>query len=74
MVDSQRPGERPDEEGEAREAMPTAAPEQDALVPFSTRVKESTRRRARIYAAANDLGIQEVVEAALEEYLRQRGA
>jgi hypothetical protein len=51
----------------------TTASEQDTLVPFSTRVRESTRRRAKVYAAANDQGIQEVVEAALQEYLSKRG-
>jgi predicted HicB family RNase H-like nuclease len=53
---------------------PTAAPPaQEALVPFSTRVTESMRRRAKVYAAAKDVGIQDVVQNALEEYLSKHG-
>lgn len=53
---------------------PTAAPPaQEALVPFSTRVTESMRRRTKVYAAAKGVGVQDVVQAALEEYLSKHG-
>lgn len=53
---------------------PTGAPpEQETLVPFSTRVTESMRRRAKVYAAAKGVGVQDVVQNALEEYLSKRG-
>jgi hypothetical protein len=44
------------------------------LVNFGGRVRESTRRRARMYAAANDLDLQNLLDEALDEYLNQRGA
>lgn len=48
----------------------TAAPE-DTRVNFTTRIRSSTRRQARIYAAEHDLDIQELVDRALTEYLHR---
>ena len=51
--------------------MPTAAPPQEteALVPFSTRIRASTLREAKVHATLTDQKMQDVVEQALREYL-----
>lgn len=64
----------PEGKGRSEPMPPTAAPPaQEALVPFSTRVTESMRRRTKVYAAAKGVGVQDVVQAALEEYLSKHG-
>lgn len=49
--------------------------EGEELVLISGRVKESVRRRLRLYVAGTDGGEsqQEVIEAALDAYLRKHG-
>jgi hypothetical protein len=55
--------------------MPTAAPPTvDARVNFGGRVRESVRKRARIYAVQNDVELQDLLDAALDEYLTRRNA
>jgi hypothetical protein len=55
--------------------MPTAAPPTpDLRVNFGGRVRESVRKRARIYAVENDVELQDLLDAALDEYLRNRNA
>lgn len=57
------------------ENMPTAAPPTpDLRVNFGGRVRESVRKRARIYAVENDVELQDLLDAALDEYLRNRDA
>lgn len=46
----------------------------DPRVNFGARVRESVRRRARVWAVQNDLELQDLLDAALDEYLRNRGA
>lgn len=40
----------------------------------TARVSRDKHRRAKVYAAQNDLDVQEVLDAALDEYLKKRGA
>lgn len=50
-----------------------AAKDKDTIVQFGGRIPASLRRRARICAAAQDQDVQDVLRAALEEYLDRRG-
>lgn len=52
----------------------TPRQEREQLVNFGGRVRESTRRRARMYAAANDVDLQSVLNIALDEFLKRHGA
>ena len=54
--------------------MPTAAPSTESRVNFGGRVRESVRKRARIYAVQNDVELQDLLDAALDEYLTRRDA
>lgn len=45
----------------------------DPLVPLSTRVPESLRKRVRMASLEDDLDVQAFVAAALEEKLARRG-
>lgn len=56
------------------EKMPTAAPPTEPRVNFGGRVRESVRKRARIYAVQNDVELQDLLDAALDEYLSRRDA
>jgi hypothetical protein len=56
------------------EQKPATAPDGDQRVNFSARVRESVRRRARLYAAGHDVNLQDLMDAALDEYLRRRNA
>lgn len=57
------------------ETMPTAAPPVDEpRVNFGGRVRESVRKRARVYAVQNDVELQDLLDEAVDEYLRSRGA
>lgn len=47
---------------------------QEPLVNFGGRVRESLRRRARMYGAANDLDLQDILDRALTEFLDREGA
>lgn len=49
-------------------------PPKEPLVNFGGRVRESLRRRLRIYAASNDLDLQDVLDQALSEFLDRQGA
>lgn len=49
-------------------------PEQEERVNFSARVRVSVRRRAKLYAAANDVSLQDLVDAALDDYLTRHNA
>lgn len=51
-----------------------AAPVNDARVNFGGRVRESVRKRARIYAVQNDVELQNLLDQALDDYLSARGA
>jgi hypothetical protein len=58
------------------ENMPTAAPPpvDEPRVNFGGRVRESVRKRARVYAVQNDVELQDLLDQAVDEYLRARGA
>lgn len=45
----------------------------EPLVPLGTKVRESTRKRLRRYAVEADVEMQQVVDMALDQYLRDRG-
>ncbi|MFY7069004.1 hypothetical protein ACOQFV_24365 [Nocardiopsis changdeensis] len=51
--------------------MPAPAPPQAEtdFVPFSTRVRQQTRRDVKAFAGSHGLRVQDVVETALREYL-----
>ncbi|MFI1831305.1 hypothetical protein ACH41E_33400 [Streptomyces sp. NPDC020412] len=46
----------------------------DALVLISARVPESLRRRLRVYAAQHDRTVQGILDEAIDQYLKGRGA
>ncbi len=50
-----------------------AAPEADPLVNFGARIRKSVRQRARLYAVQNEVELQDLLDKALDEYLRNRG-
>lgn len=60
MADQQGKQPQGDEVGEER-------------INFSGRVRVSVRRRARLFAAAHDVPLQDILDAALDEYLSKRG-
>lgn len=45
----------------------------ESLVPLGTKVRESTRKRLRRYAVEAEIEMQDVVDQALDQYLRDRG-
>ncbi|MFD5906542.1 hypothetical protein ACFWHG_34285 [Streptomyces microflavus] len=49
-------------------------PETEDRANFSARVRVSVRRRAKLYAAGHDINLQDLVDAALDEYLAKRDA
>lgn len=42
-------------------------------VNFGGRVRASVRLRARVYAASHEMELQDVLDQALDEWLRKRG-
>ncbi|WP_433573968.1 hypothetical protein [Streptomyces sp. CA-251247] len=48
-----------------------AADEERVLI--SGRVRASVRKRLRVYAAANDENLQDLLDKAIDEYLTSRG-
>ena len=48
-------------------------PADEARVNFGARIRESVRKRARLYAVEHDLELQDLIDQAIDEYLRQRG-
>jgi hypothetical protein len=46
----------------------------EPLVNFGGRVRESLRRRVRMYAAANDVELQDIIDQALTEFLDRKNA
>ncbi|MFI1869721.1 hypothetical protein [Streptomyces jumonjinensis] len=57
----------PDEQGKS-------APGAEDRVLISGRVRESVRRRMKVYAATNDVNLQDLLDAALDEFLTKRQA
>jgi len=53
--------------------MPPSREETEARVNFGGRVRPSTRKRARLFAAQHDIDIQDLLDAALNEYMSRRG-
>jgi predicted HicB family RNase H-like nuclease len=49
-------------------------PQAEERVNFSARVRVSVRRRAKLYAAGHDINLQDLVDQALDDYLRRHGA
>ncbi|MFI8992153.1 hypothetical protein ACIG63_45710 [Streptomyces antimycoticus] len=49
-----------------------AEPEDRVLI--SGRVRQSVRRRMRLYAAAHDENLQDLLDKALDEYLSRRNS
>ncbi|MFC4169589.1 ribbon-helix-helix protein, CopG family [Teichococcus aestuarii] len=54
-------------------AEPPKRPENDPLVQLTSRVKSSTVARLREYAHRSQVSKQEIIEAALQEYLGKMG-
>lgn len=65
---------RRDKREERSDPMPTVASAevQEGVVQFGGRIPASLRRRVKICAAAQELDAQDVLRAALEEYLAKR--
>jgi len=63
-------GDRPNKE---ETPMQSVAESTEPLVPLGTKVRESTRKRLRRYAVEAEIEMQDVVDAALDQYLRDRG-
>ncbi|WP_331718250.1 MULTISPECIES: hypothetical protein [Streptomyces] len=53
---------------------PEQTPESEERVNFSARVRASVRKRAKLYAAQNDVSLQDLVDAALDDYLSRHNA
>ncbi|MBV9024693.1 MAG: hypothetical protein JO362_13080 [Streptomycetaceae bacterium] len=51
-----------------------SAPEAEDRVLISGRVRVSVRRRMKIYAAQHDKSLQDLLDEALDEFLRNRHA
>lgn len=49
-------------------------PELEERVNFSARVRVSVRKRAKLYSAGHDVSLQDLMDAALDEYLSRRNA
>lgn len=58
-------------QGDDRE---TSVPADEPRVNFGARIRESVRKRARIYAAEHDVELRDVIDEAIDEYLHKRGA
>ncbi len=54
-------------------SMPPSREEPEARVNLGARVRVSTRKRARLFAAKYDVEMQILLDAALDEYLTRRG-
>lgn len=52
----------------------SGADETEERVNFSARVRVSVRRRAKVYAAANEISLQDLLDMALDEYLTRHNA
>lgn len=66
--------ERPTTGVEVPEQQGNAQQPDEERTNFSARVRTSVRRRARLYAASQDVSLQDLMDAALDEYLSRRGA
>jgi hypothetical protein len=53
------------------QAKEDAAPEE--LVLISARVRKSTRRKARVFCAEQDVSMQDLIDRALNEYIDRHG-
>ncbi|MFJ8957334.1 hypothetical protein ACIRO1_45315 [Streptomyces sp. NPDC102381] len=56
------------------EPKPQTPAESEERTNFSARVRVSVRRRAKLYAAGHDISLQDLVDEALDEYLKNREA
>ncbi|QIP74738.1 hypothetical protein [Streptomyces sp. VN1] len=56
------------------EAAENEGAQMEERVNFSARVRVSVRRRAKLYAAGHDISLQDLVDQALDDYLRRHGA
>lgn len=79
MTDASK-GRKGRQEPENGDDMSTAAPEapptptdDDPVVQFGGRIPTSLRRRVRVYAAASDKEVAQILREALEEYLTRKG-
>lgn len=46
----------------------------DELVLISARVRKSTRKRARVFCAEQDVSMQDLIDEALNEYVDRHGS
>ncbi|MFF3061570.1 MULTISPECIES: hypothetical protein [unclassified Streptomyces] len=60
------------QQGEPQPQVPDEEPEE--RVNFSARVRVSVRKRAKLYAAGHDVSLQDLVDAALDDYLTRHNA
>lgn len=60
-----------EEGGKAMQAAP--APPQEDLVALGTKVRASTRKRLRRFSVDQEVEMQDVVDQAIDAYLRERG-
>lgn len=51
-----------------------SAPETEDRVLISGRVRASVRRRMKLYAAGHDVSLQDLLDEALDEFLKARNA
>jgi len=66
--------EPPTRRGEVPDEQEKSAPEAEDRVLISGRVRVSVRRRMKIYAAQHDKSLQDLLDEALDEFLRNRHA
>jgi hypothetical protein len=63
-------GDQEDEEKPMQSAL--AAPQED-LVALGTKVRASTRKRLRRFSVDEEVEMQDVIDQAIDAYLRDRG-
>lgn len=64
----------PTRRGEVPDEQEQSAPAAEDRVLISGRVRASVRRRMKLYAAAHDVNLQDLLDEALDEFLRNRNA
>lgn len=52
---------------------PSRQGDNETRVNLGARVRTETRRRAKLFSAVHDLDMQDLVDAALDEYMSRRG-
>ncbi|MFJ2561339.1 MULTISPECIES: ribbon-helix-helix domain-containing protein [unclassified Streptomyces] len=66
--------DRPPRRGEVPDEQAETDPKTKDKVLISGRVRASVRKRMKVYAAEHDVNLQDLLDEALDEYLKKRKA